>query len=132
MLVGYLIGIAILSTISAMFIKLGVKIVAKETTSFAGAFVISAISLLGAFFAQDLFNTVGSQSSFVQAAPAFVFLFLSWLLISQFIKFGGEGNSKNYVKSFLVAIIQSVALFITGIIFSILLVILFSVVVHTR
>lgn len=125
MIFGYLLGIAIISAISALYIKLGVRLVGNRNITFAKAFVVSAVSFLAAFFAQDLLTRTGSESSLFAAMPAFVFFFVCWLLNTQFIRYGEE-NSKNYGKAFLVTVIQCFALFLTGMIFSFVLIAVLS------
>jgi hypothetical protein len=122
MLFGYLLGIVIISAVSALFIKLGVRLVAKQSVDFAKSFAVSVISFLGTFFAQDIFGGIRSESSFIAAAPACVFFLLCWLLNAQFIGYGDEDDSRNYGKAFLVTVIQCAALFITGLVFSFLLI----------
>jgi hypothetical protein len=120
MLFGYILGVAIISTISALFIKLAVKLVAQKSVDFTKSFVISAISLLGTFFAQDLLNGIRSNSSLIAAVPAFVFFLLCWLLNIWFVKYGDEDDSRNYGKAFLVTVIQCALLVITSLILSFL------------
>lgn len=121
MLVGYLIGIAILSVISAGLIKLAAKIATKTAVTFGTAFVISAVSSLAALFSQMLFDGAISQNTFVQVLPGIVFFASCWLLGVQFIGYGAIDGQKSYAKAFLVTLLQCVGLFVISIIFSILL-----------
>jgi hypothetical protein len=118
MLLGYLIGLAIISAISAGLILLVVRLLYKQKVAFTNAFVISFISALGALFGQMLFDNVSSKSSFIEALPGFVFFLLCWLLNAQFIKYGEAEGSKSYGKAFLVTTVQCVLLFIFILVFS--------------
>jgi len=118
MLFGYLIGLAIISAVSATLILLAVRLFYKQKTAFTNAFVISFLSFLAALFVQMLFDEARPKSSFVEVLPGLVFFLSCWLLNAQFVKYGAEDSSKNYGKAFLITAAQCVALFIIGIVFS--------------
>ena len=120
MFFGYLVGIAIVSVVSALLLKLGAKLIVKKSASFVAAFVISFISFLAAIFIQNL--TMHKQESFWAVLPGIVFFISCWLLNAQFLKYGGEKEGINYGKSFLVTLFQCVALFVVLMILSVVFV----------
>ena len=111
-IIGYLIGIAIIAAISSLFIKLAGKLVAAKSIEFGKGFVISFISLLAALFFQMLFDGVRPRASLVEVLPGFIFFFVCWLLNTQWVKYGNENNQRSYGKAFLVTLVQCVGLFI--------------------
>ena len=122
MLFGYLIGITIISAVSALLIKLAARLTIKKSVVLAAAFIFSLVSFLIAFFVQDLLdNRSGEQSPFLAVLPGFVFFLSCWLLNAQFVKYDGEEFPGN-AKVFLVTIIQCVSLFIIIAIFSFVLI----------
>jgi hypothetical protein len=123
--IGYLIGLAILSAISSLFIKLGGRILGGQTVTFAKGFVISFISFGLALFFQILLDDIPSKNSLVEVTPGIIFFLSSWLLNAQFIKYG-EADSTSYGKAFLSTIMLCVALFILGIVFSLVFVAILS------
>jgi len=126
MLIGYLIGLAIISAISALFIKLGVKLAAKKTVGFGVSFGISFVSFLAALLVQTFFDDVRAKSSFVQILPGFVFFLSCWLLNAQFVKYGEADNPRSYGKAFLATVVQCAALFIVIMAFSLALIAILS------
>ncbi len=78
-LFGELVGVAILSLLSAVFIKLGVRIVSKKSTGFGRFFLISFGAFVFAFIVQELFATAKAESSILAALPAFMFFAWCWL-----------------------------------------------------
>ncbi|MEO6589999.1 MAG: hypothetical protein ABIP06_11920 [Pyrinomonadaceae bacterium] len=120
MLFGYLIGIAIFSAISAFFLKISAKLVVKKSVGFTAAFVISIISFLAALFIQDL--TAHKQQSFWAVLPGIVFFLTCWLLNINFVKYGQEDESIGYAKSFLITLVQCIALFTVVVILSFMII----------
>ncbi len=118
-LFGELVGLAIISSLSALFIKLGVKLVGKKSIGFGRAFLISFVALLVAFVFQDLFASSKAASSILATLPAFLFFVLSWLFNFLFIKYS-DNESRHVGKAFLVTVIQSAALFVSLMILSLL------------
>ena len=125
MLAGYLIGIAIFAAVSAVLIKLAARI-ATTTVTFWKGFVVSGVAILAALFTQILFEGLRAENSFVQVLPGLVFFASCWLLGVQFIGFGAIDGQKSYAKAFLVTLLQCIGLFIISIIFSILLLGIFT------
>ena len=130
MLAGYLIGIAIFGAVSAVLIKLAARIATTTTTTttvtFWKGFVVSGVAILAALFTQILFEGLRAENSFVQVLPGLVFFASCWLLGVQFIGFGAIDGQKSYAKAFLVTLLQCIGLFIISIIFSILLLGIFT------
>ena len=114
MLFGYLIGIAIISAVSALFLKLGAKLIVKKSVGFIAAFVVSLISLLSAIFMQDLI--AHKQEAVWAVSPGLVFFIACWLLNSGFLKY--ENERIGYGKTFLITLFQCAALFIALMILS--------------
>ena len=117
MIFGYLIGVAIISSVNALFIILAVRIFTARKTSFGKAFGISFVSFIAALFSQMLFDGVRPKSSFIEALPGFIFFLSCWLLNAQFIRYDEQEDSKNYGKAFAATLIQCVVGFIFGLVF---------------
>lgn len=120
MILGYLIGIAIISAVSALFLKLSAKLVVKKSVGFAIAFIISFVSVLAAGFVQDL--TDHKQSPFWTVSPAIVFFLSCWLLNALFVKYGGESVSLGYARAFPVTALQCAGLFVFMLVLSLVFV----------
>lgn len=109
-LIGYLIGLAIISLIGAAVISLSAKLFYNQKGIFGTAFFVSFVSFLAALFVDSFVNANQSANSFTASLPGIVFFVLCWLLNSQFIKYEPNG-AKSYGKTFLITIVQCVALF---------------------
>ena len=118
---GNLLGLAIFAAISALVIKLAVKLVSGKGVGFAKPFIISFVSVSAAVLIQMCFDDVRSRSAFIDALPGFIFFLSCWLLNAQLIKYGGEINSRSYGKTFLVTVLQGVGLLIIMTVFSLVL-----------
>lgn len=122
----WILVIAAVTAVSALFIKMGVRLVAKRSVNFLGAFVISGISLLGAFLihglVRRLFGLELSSLAFLAA-----FFLLSWVLNARFINFGTEESRPNYLQWFLVTFVQCVLLAIVGAVFFIVSIAVFTI-----
>jgi len=110
-LIGYLIGLAIISTFSGAVMSLTIRLFYKQKSIFGTAFILSFLAFLAALFVDKLVNDAGSQSSLTASLPGIVFFVASWLLNALLIKYDSAGT-KSYGKAFLVTIVQCVALFI--------------------
>lgn len=116
MFFGYAVGIAIVSAVSALLLKLGAKLIVKKSVGFVAAFVISFISFLIAIFVQNL--TMHKTEAVWAVAPGIVFFISCWLLNAQFLKYDNEKGEVNYGKTFVVTLFQCVTLFVALIILS--------------
>lgn len=116
MLIGYLIGIAVICSGSALLTNLAIRLFIKQKVSFARVFLISFVSVAAALLVQIFFDDVRTGNAYIEVLPGIVFFLLCWMLNVQFVGYG-ENNSRSYGKAFLVTIVHSVALFAGGTIF---------------